>query len=282
MTGYRDDQDMGSTGHETAEHALLADLLEALRASADEAPPAPTPALAEVLRTGLPHPPSDRSDAARRATARRWPRTSIRLAAAGLGAKIALGAGVATAVVAGTAVVEGPTGPVHRGFDAVASVVGALFHPAEAPPTTNSVETGNGRGPGTPVEGGSTSGVPAPRATAPAEVGTPNRGPSAGPPEPAAGHRGATSPSPAGALPERPPRAAVEPARPHTPEADAAIPAAESDAPTSRDERQAPAPPPAASTPAPAPASTPAAATDRDGGTPPTQGERATPIRGSN
>lgn len=80
----------------------LADVLGLLRAMADEPAPPPSPALAAVLRDGLPAAVLD--PLPRAAGAPSWVRRGARWAAGlGVAAKVLLGAGVAMAAVAGTA-----------------------------------------------------------------------------------------------------------------------------------------------------------------------------------
>jgi hypothetical protein len=106
VTPFDDDLDVSAddllAGRAVPGGESLAEVLGQLRALADEPAPAPTPALAAVLRDGLPAAVLDRQVAAAGAPSRvarglRW--------AAGLGVagKVLLGAGVAAAAVAGTA-----------------------------------------------------------------------------------------------------------------------------------------------------------------------------------
>lgn len=112
------------------EQRLLADLVAELRASAGEPAPRPTPALAELLHTGL---------QPRRVPTVRRPRLSGRrllgATAAGLAAKLALTAGAAAASVTAGTVVDGPDGPVDTAVAAVAAAVADVAGAAVREPT---------------------------------------------------------------------------------------------------------------------------------------------------
>lgn len=106
MTVFDDDEDVKAddllAGRVTPGDEPLAAVLGRLRAMAEEPAPAPSPALAAVLRDGLPAvlldpPPATAGSRSRVLRGLRW--------AAGLGVagKILLGAGVAAAAVVGTA-----------------------------------------------------------------------------------------------------------------------------------------------------------------------------------
>lgn len=106
MSRFDDDEDVTAddmlAGRSVPGHEPLADVLGLLRAMADEPAPPPSPALAAVLRDGLPAAVLDPLPPA--AGARSWVLRGARWAAGlGVAAKVLLGAGVAMAAVAGTA-----------------------------------------------------------------------------------------------------------------------------------------------------------------------------------
>lgn len=106
MSRFDDDEDVMAddmlAGRSVPGREPLADVLGLLRAMADEPAPPPSPALAAVLRDGLPAAVLDPLPPA--AGAQSWLLRGARWAAGlGVAAKVLLGAGVAMAAVAGTA-----------------------------------------------------------------------------------------------------------------------------------------------------------------------------------
>lgn len=146
MTVFDDDQDMRPQGSQDDELVLtgravpgddaLVDLLTSLRTMADVPAPAPTPALAALLRGGLPPravvvplPVRIGRTVRRRAgAAGRW------VAGLGLAGKVVLGAGVALAGVTGAATIPAVPDVVQRPAQTVLTDVGRVFGGGDAAP----------------------------------------------------------------------------------------------------------------------------------------------------
>ena len=164
MNAFDDDDDVRAdellAGRTGPRDEPLAAVLGQLRALADEPAPLPTPALAAVLRDGLPAAVLDSPIATARARSRvlrgaRW------AASLGLAGKVLLSAGIAAAAVAGTATIpavpDAVQVPVRTALTDLHLIPGPADRPVPTPSTT------------TPEPVGGVDATPA--------VGTPSAGP---------------------------------------------------------------------------------------------------------
>lgn len=147
MTGFDDDQGMRSqddelllTGHAVPGDGALVDLLDSLRAMAQEPAPAPTAELAALLEAGLPPRvvPVPFTVLVGRAVRRRASTASRWIGGLGLTGKVVLGAGIAMAGVTGAATIPAVPDVVQQPAHTVLVDVGRVFggggvEPAPAP-----------------------------------------------------------------------------------------------------------------------------------------------------